>query len=147
MNPANEEDQTFMNRKNKWIIYGIGLSLLLAGCMDNGVDEKSTQDEMEEQYVSVQDYKGEGYTLKGGKENDNIAEEHREEVEKAVKDFFLTQYIVQKSKFIILWAMWMGPPCLSSQPARFLSIRMLLSLLIRVIRPSNLMRFGPRKGK
>ncbi|RIW32540.1 DUF1672 family protein [Bacillus salacetis] len=81
-----------MNRKNKWIIYGIGLSLLLAGCMDNGVDEKSTQDEMEEQYISVQDYKGEGYTLKDGKENDKIAEEQREEVENAVKDFFLTQY-------------------------------------------------------
>lgn len=83
-----------MNRKNKWIIYGIGLSLLLGGCMNmdnangNGLDEKkNTQDEVKDQYARVQDYKGEGYTLKDGKENDKIAEEHREEVEKAVKDF------------------------------------------------------------
>ncbi|MCC5804329.1 DUF1672 family protein [Rossellomorea vietnamensis] len=88
-----------MNRKNKWIICGIGLSLLLGGCMNmdnangNGVDEKKdTKDEMEDQYVSVQEYKGEGYTLNNGKENDKIAEEHREEVEKAVKDFFINKY-------------------------------------------------------
>ncbi|CAN7193552.1 DUF1672 family protein [Rossellomorea sp. LjRoot5] len=88
-----------MNRKNKWIIYGIGLSLLLGGCMNmdnangNGLDEKkNTQDEVKDQYARVQDYKGEGYTLKDGKENDKIAEEHREEVEKAVKDFFLNKY-------------------------------------------------------
>ncbi|BCB05820.1 DUF1672 family protein [Bacillus sp. KH172YL63] len=84
-----------MTRKNKWIIYGIGLSLFLGGCMnvDNGVDEKkNTQNEVVDQYVSVQEYKGEGYTLKDGKENGRIAEEHREEVEKAVKDFFLNKY-------------------------------------------------------
>ncbi|WP_044339876.1 DUF1672 family protein [Rossellomorea aquimaris] len=88
-----------MNRKNKWIIYGIGLSLLLGGCMDmdnangNGVDEKeSAQNEVAAQYERVQDYKGEGYTLNNGEENDKIAEAKREEVEKAVKEFFLEEY-------------------------------------------------------
>ncbi|MCC5804331.1 DUF1672 family protein [Rossellomorea vietnamensis] len=91
-----------MNRKNKWIIYGIGLSLLLGGCMNmdnangNGVDEKkNTQDEVEDQsdrLVSVQEYNGEGYTLENGQENDKIAEANREEVGKAVKDFFLEKY-------------------------------------------------------
>ncbi|WP_341357046.1 DUF1672 family protein [Rossellomorea sp. y25] len=88
-----------MNRKNKWIIYGIGLSLLLGGCMNmdnangNGVDEKeSAQNEVAAQYERVQDYKGEGYTLNNGEENDKIAEAKREEVEKAVKEFFLEKY-------------------------------------------------------
>ncbi|WP_299744527.1 DUF1672 family protein [uncultured Rossellomorea sp.] len=88
-----------MNRKNKWIIYGIGLSLLLGGCMNmdnangNGVDEKeSAQNEVAAQYERVQDYKGEGYTLNNGEENGKIAEAKREEVEKAVKEFFLEKY-------------------------------------------------------
>jgi hypothetical protein len=79
-----------MNRKNKWIIYGIGLSLVLGGCMGNGVDEK--QAEVKEPYARVQDYKGEGYSLNDGDENDKIAEAKKDEVEKAVKDFFLTKY-------------------------------------------------------
>jgi len=88
-----------MNTKNKWIICGIGLSLLLGGCMNmdnangNGVDEKeSPEKQVKNQYVSVQEYNGEGYTLKNGEETDKIAEENREEVEKAVKDFFLKEY-------------------------------------------------------
>ncbi|RIW32534.1 DUF1672 family protein [Bacillus salacetis] len=82
-----------MNRKNKWIIYGIGLSLLLAGCMDNasgnGVDEMQDHSD---RLVSVQEYNGEGFSLKNGQENDKIAEANRDEVEQAVKDFFLQQY-------------------------------------------------------
>ncbi|BCB05816.1 DUF1672 family protein [Bacillus sp. KH172YL63] len=87
-----------MNRKNKWIIYGIGLSLFLGGCMNlgNGVDEKKNrQDAVENQYVSVQEYKGEGYFLNNGDENDKIAEEKSDEVEKAVKDFFLDKYKIE----------------------------------------------------
>ncbi|RIW32535.1 DUF1672 family protein [Bacillus salacetis] len=79
-----------MNRKNKWIIFGIGLSLLLGGCMDNGVDKK--QAEVKHQYARVQDYKGEGYFLNNGDENDQIAEAKRDEVENAVKGFFLKEY-------------------------------------------------------
>ncbi|MCA1060778.1 DUF1672 domain-containing protein [Rossellomorea aquimaris] len=88
-----------MNKKNKWIIYGIGLSLLLGGCMNmdnangNGVDEKkSTQDEVNDQYARVQDYQGEGYFLNDGEENDKIAEAKSGEVENAVKEFFLEKY-------------------------------------------------------
>jgi Protein of unknown function (DUF1672) len=88
-----------MNRKNKWIIYGIGLSLLLGGCMNmdnangNGVDEhKEPSKEMEKQLVSVQNYKGEGYTLPNGEEMDKIAEDNKDEVESAVKSFFKENY-------------------------------------------------------
>jgi hypothetical protein len=88
-----------MNRKNKVIIYGIGLSLLLGGCMDsangNGVDKKNTQVEGKDsgdRLVSVQEYDGEGFSLKNGQENDKIAENNRDEVEQAVKGFFLQQY-------------------------------------------------------
>ncbi|MGM0842234.1 MAG: DUF1672 family protein [Bacillota bacterium] len=88
-----------MNRKNKWIIYGIGLSLLLGGCMNmdnangNGVDEKKDPStKMEEQLVSVQNYEGEGYTLPRGDEMDKIAEANKEEVESAVKSFFKEKY-------------------------------------------------------
>jgi hypothetical protein len=79
-----------MNRKNKWIKYVIGLSFLLAGCMDNGVVEK--QGEVKDPYARVQEYKGEGYFLNDGDENDQIAEAKKDEVEKAVKDFFLENY-------------------------------------------------------
>ncbi|BCB05817.1 DUF1672 family protein [Bacillus sp. KH172YL63] len=86
-----------MNRKNKWIIYGIGLSLLLGGCMNmgNGVDEKKNSQnagDQSDRLASVQEYNGEGFSLKNGQENDKIAEKNREEVEKAVKGFFLEQY-------------------------------------------------------
>ncbi|RIW32541.1 DUF1672 family protein [Bacillus salacetis] len=79
-----------MNRKKKWIIYGIGLSLVLGGCMGNGVDEK--QAEVKDEYARVQDYKGEGYFLNNGDENDQIAEAKSGEVERAVTDFFLEEY-------------------------------------------------------
>jgi hypothetical protein len=85
-----------MNRKKKWIIYGIGLSLLLGGCMDmdnaNGNGEDEIQAEVRDQYARVKEYEGEGYFLNNGDENDQIADAKRDEVEKAVKDFFLKEY-------------------------------------------------------
>jgi hypothetical protein len=83
-----------MNRKNMWIIYGIGLSLLLSGCMniDNADGKESNGKQAKNQYVRVQEYTGEGYALKNGEETDKIAEENHETVEKAVKDFFLKEY-------------------------------------------------------
>ncbi|WGG45304.1 DUF1672 family protein [Rossellomorea sp. DA94] len=91
-----------MNIRKKWIIYGIGLPLVLGGCVNmdnangNGVDEKkNTKDAVEDQsdrLVTVQEYNGEGFYLENGQENDKIAEANREEVEKAVTDFFLEQY-------------------------------------------------------
>jgi plasmid maintenance system killer protein len=75
----------------KGLICSIGLSLLLVGCMDS--DKKvDSEREVHNQFESVQDYTGEGYTLKNGEETDRIAEEHRKEVESAVKDFFLKKY-------------------------------------------------------
>ncbi|RIW32533.1 DUF1672 family protein [Bacillus salacetis] len=85
-----------MNGKNKWIIYGIGISLLLGGCMDmdkaNDNGQKETSKEMEKQLVSVQDYKGEGYSLPNGEKMDEMAESHKDEVESAVKRFFKENY-------------------------------------------------------
>ncbi|UXH43328.1 DUF1672 domain-containing protein [Rossellomorea vietnamensis] len=81
-----------MDRKIRGVILGIGLTILLAGCMNTFSEKKSTLDQEEAQYASVQEYKGEGYSLKNGDENDKIAEAKCGEVEKAVKDFFLEKY-------------------------------------------------------
>ncbi|RIW32537.1 DUF1672 family protein [Bacillus salacetis] len=84
-----------MNRKNKWIIYVIGLSLLLGGCMGNGKNNADSQEvtgPYKDTFVRVQDYKGEGYVLRNGEDADRIAEEKRVEVQKAVKDFFIEKY-------------------------------------------------------
>jgi hypothetical protein len=84
-----------MNRKKKWIIYGIGLSLLLGGCMANGKNNADSQEvtgPYKDTFVRVQDYKGEGYVLRNGEDADKIAEEKRDEVQKAVKDFFMEKY-------------------------------------------------------
>src|SRR5699024_8954134 len=44
-------------------------------------------------YAPIQEYTGEGYTLEGARgETGEIANEHREEVEKSVEDFFLDEY-------------------------------------------------------
>lgn len=77
-----------MVRQNKWVKYVIGISLLQGGCMKHS----STSKEVTDQYERVQDYKGEGYRLTNGAANDKVAEENREEVEKAVKAFFIKNY-------------------------------------------------------
>jgi Protein of unknown function (DUF1672) len=77
-----------MVRQNKWVKYVIGLSLLLGAC----TNANSTQQEVKDQYARVQDYTGEGYRLMNGAENDKIAEANRDEVEKAVKAFFMKNY-------------------------------------------------------
>ena len=57
------------------------------------VKEFKKNDYEKENYVRVQDYTGEGYTLRDSKEkNREIAIQHQDEVEKAVKEFFLTNY-------------------------------------------------------
>ena len=40
----------------------------------------------------MQDYTGEGYTLKNGSKTDTIAQENKEEITKAVEMFFLERY-------------------------------------------------------
>ncbi|CAN7193510.1 DUF1672 family protein [Rossellomorea sp. LjRoot5] len=56
------------------------------------MNHSSTPKEVEDQYERVQDYKGEGYRLTNGAANDKVAEANREEVEKAVKAFFMKNY-------------------------------------------------------
>lgn len=91
-----------MNLKNKLIISSLGFSLLLGGCsdMNNAGTEKTTDKQTAAQeatqtkdvFVSVQDYKGEGYELDNGEKTDKIAEANREEIDEAVKAFFRDTY-------------------------------------------------------
>ncbi|TXL66736.1 DUF1672 family protein [Cerasibacillus terrae] len=73
--------------------------ILLGGCLnqenENAEMEKQRNKE-DEQYISVQDYDGEGYTLRGGQEEAvDIAEQHKEEIVKAVEKFFLENYKIE----------------------------------------------------
>jgi hypothetical protein len=91
-----------VNFKKKLIISSMGLSLMLGGCSDMnnaGIEketEKQTAAQQEQQtenvYVSVQDYKGEGYELDNGEKTDKIAESYRKEIDEAVKAFFQNTY-------------------------------------------------------
>ena len=73
-------------------------TLLLGGCfnLENTKEETNNvtdQQNQEEQYVSVQDYDGEGYTLRGGQEEAvDIAKQQKGEIVKAVEKFFLDNY-------------------------------------------------------
>ena len=93
--------------KKRFLLTGILCSaLLLGGCsaLTNSNDEtgkekeqkadKKTEEEMIEDkyFVSVQDYTGEEYTLDNGEETDKIAEENRDEVERAIKKYFKDEY-------------------------------------------------------
>ncbi|MCL1630783.1 DUF1672 domain-containing protein [Sporolactobacillus sp. CPB3-1] len=83
----------------KLVIPALILSLLLGGCStlnNDHQDASSTKKQQEKQYennfISVQKYTGQGYSLDGGEENDKIAEAHRDEVIKAAEKFFLSKY-------------------------------------------------------
>jgi hypothetical protein len=75
---------------------------MLGGCSDmnkTGIEkttdkQTATQEEKqtEDVFVSVQDYKGEGYELDNGEKTDKIAEANREEIDEAVKAFFQDTY-------------------------------------------------------
>jgi hypothetical protein len=91
-----------MKHKKKIIVSSIGLSLMLGGCFDmnNEGTKKTTEKQTaaqenkqtEDVFVSVQDYKGEGYELGNGEKTDKIAEANREEIDEAVKAFFKDTY-------------------------------------------------------
>ncbi|WP_079708949.1 DUF1672 family protein [Paraliobacillus ryukyuensis] len=55
-------------------------------------DNNDNQSNPDDKYVPVQEYTGEGYTLANGKETDRIANENRDVVEDAVKQFFQEEY-------------------------------------------------------
>ncbi|MDL4841724.1 hypothetical protein [Aquibacillus rhizosphaerae] len=63
-----------------------------------------TEKEYHEDFVSVQDYNGEGYDLKNGEETDRIAEANRDQVEEAVIKFFIEKY--KKDNYEKLLHMW-----------------------------------------
>ncbi|WP_197021242.1 DUF1672 family protein [Sporolactobacillus terrae] len=54
--------------------------------------KKEQEKHYENNFISVQKYTGQGYSLDGGEENDKIAEAHRAEVVKATEQFFLKKY-------------------------------------------------------
>lgn len=83
----------------KLVIPTLILSLLLGGCsilnddhQSNAATKKEQEKHYESQFISVQKYTGQDYSLPGGEENDKIAKAHRGEVVKAAKQFFLKKY-------------------------------------------------------
>ena len=78
----------------------MSVSLLLGGCLNMGniLDEEEAGEARKEtyekeNYVRIQDYTGEGYTLRNTrKETGQIAEANREELDEAVQAFFLENY-------------------------------------------------------
>ncbi|MFD2924024.1 DUF1672 family protein [Halobacillus naozhouensis] len=88
-----------MKHKKKVMALTIGISLLIGGCgvsesgnNQNGDSNSAEGKQEENRYVSVQNYTGQGYDLNGGEQTDKIAEAHREEIDKAVKTFFMEEY-------------------------------------------------------
>ncbi|MGM0842240.1 MAG: DUF1672 family protein [Bacillota bacterium] len=75
-------------KKKKIITYATML-LLVSGCVEK---EETPKVNPNTQYERVQDYKGEGYFLNQGSENDKIAEANKERIKKEVKKFFLEEY-------------------------------------------------------
>src|SRR5699024_9270916 len=90
----------------KLLLFLLLLIIVLGGCggmkdsnqsIKNETSNGNTQDTSEKYdpkyYAPIQEYTGEGYKLEGArKETGEIANEHREEVEEAVQNFFLDEY-------------------------------------------------------
>lgn len=75
----------------KSFLFNILSLLFICGCVN---EESSTLENRSEDkyYVSVQEFTGESYTLARGDKTDEIAEEHSEEVNQAVKQYFKEEY-------------------------------------------------------
>jgi Protein of unknown function (DUF1672). len=58
----------------------------------NSSAKKEQEKQLGSQFMSVQKYTGQGYSLPYGEENDKIAEAHHTEVVKATEQFFLKKY-------------------------------------------------------
>ncbi|MFJ7747618.1 DUF1672 family protein [Peribacillus sp. NPDC097295] len=89
----------------KVMALGIGVTVLLGGCLNMNLSkDKEVKKEIvatsgernayeKDHFVRIQDYHGAGYTLRNsGKETRHLAASHREEIQKAVKAFFLDTY-------------------------------------------------------
>jgi hypothetical protein len=91
-------------KRNSLITIILGLSLLLGGCIELVEEEKQVDSETvagdtrkndyeKENFVPIQEYTGEGFRLRDSREeNLEIAEKHQDEVEEAVKQFFVDEY-------------------------------------------------------
>jgi len=53
---------------------------------------ETSEEEFNERYVSVNEYTGEGYDLPNGEDTDPIAQEKFDEIEEAMRQFFLDEY-------------------------------------------------------
>ena len=94
-----------MLKNNKVLAIGLGITVALGGCNMEKDSTKMTHIETSakanqkdgvtlktENLVSVQEYNGEGYALRNGEKTDKIAEDHREDIEVAVKKLFIEKY-------------------------------------------------------
>ncbi|MBD7939669.1 DUF1672 family protein [Cytobacillus sp. FSL K6-0265] len=68
----------------------LGIIIMLGGC-SNPTDTSETN-ASDDALVSVAEYNGEGYALPYGKETDQIAEDHREQIEEATVTLFQENY-------------------------------------------------------
>ena len=94
-----------MRKTYKALALGLGIAVLLGGCDNmnaNGENSQGSQQNAssnknntyeKENFVKIQDYTGEGFALRGGKEeNQQIALEHQAEIKKTVQNFFQDNY-------------------------------------------------------
>ena len=94
-----------MRKTYKALALGLGISVLLGGCDNmnaNGENPQGSQQNAssnknntyeKENFVRIQDYTGEGFTLRDSKdENQQIALDHQAEIENAVLKFFQDRY-------------------------------------------------------
>jgi hypothetical protein len=85
---------------NKIYYIFVGLIFLLGGCVSMGNTNSGEPESLDKQnayenenFVSIQDYKGQGFELRGSlKETGEIAEDNRAEIETAVQGFFKENY-------------------------------------------------------
>ncbi|WP_444506576.1 DUF1672 family protein [Cytobacillus kochii] len=75
---------------SKISLWCLGIIIMLGGC-SNPTDTSETN-ASDDALVSVAEYNGEGYALPYGKETDQIAEDHREQIEKAAVALFQENY-------------------------------------------------------
>lgn len=78
--------------KYKIVMIGVVSLVLLGGCFNMGTSKKANKYE-EENFVLIEDYDGEGFTLRDANpKTGEIAEKNREEVISAVEDYFISEY-------------------------------------------------------